>query len=237
MLRSVQLTAIHHSQKETPAKTANHFPLPTPAEETAYITRLIREVTRIAGAKGRNPFDTDDIVQGVLERFLTDVPRFMRDYTPKRFAREATSQVAVTFDRKERVQRSEGVRLHHVDDGSPEGYYTKARSYASGSEPILDGDGELLDTAADCGEALDDAVVESAHTRAMLGACLQNLSPRQREFLMMVDGYGFTVVEVAELVALRRETVSRELSKARHLAQTAARQIAGSGNDKGVDAS
>jgi len=217
----VQFTPVHHSQKESPANTTAHFPLPTPAEERAYINRLIREASRIARKQGRNAFDVDDIVQGVLERFAVDVPRFMRDYTAVRFAREATGQVAVTFDRKERVQRSEGVRLIHIAEAGSDGYYVKSRSYASGSEPILEGDGELLDTASAPGDLLDASVTDSLHHQALLGACLKQLTPRQRDFLMMVDGRGFTVVEVAELVNLRRETVSRELSLARKLAKQA----------------
>ena len=225
----------HHSQKETPANTTSNLPLPTPAEEKAYIKHLTRAAARIASKRGRQSFDVDDIVQRVLLCFAADVPRFMRDYAPERFAREATEQVAITFDRKERVQRSEGVRLVHVLENGSDGYFTKARAFASGSEPILDGDGELLDLATSLGTAVDQTVVHSEHDRTMLRACLQQLTPRQRGFLMMVDGYGFTVMEVAARANLRRETVSRELSRARTFAHQAAGNLPG--GDEGVSAS
>ncbi|MEI7991549.1 MAG: sigma-70 family RNA polymerase sigma factor [Actinomycetota bacterium] len=225
----------HHSQKETPANTTSNLPLPTPAGEKAYIKHLTRAATRIASKRGRQPFDVDDIVQGVLLRFAADVPRFMRDYTPERFAREATSQVAITFDRKHRVARYQGVRLVHVSEDGSEGYCPKARAFASGSEPILEGDGELLDLARSLGAVVDETVVQSEHDRAMLRACLQQLTPRQREFLMLVDGYGFTVTEVAARADLVRETVSRELSRARKLALQAAGNLPD--DDEGVSTS
>lgn len=225
----VDTNPTHHSQKETPANTTSHFPLPTPAEEKAYIKHLTRAAARLASRRGRQSFDVDDIVQGVLLRFAADVPRFMRDYTPEQFAREATAQVAITFDRKERVQRSEGVRLVHVSEDGSDGYFTKARAFASGSEPILDGDGELLDLAMSPGTVVDETVVQSERNHALLRACLQRLTPRQREFLMLVDGYGFTVMEVAARVNLRRETVSRELSRARKFALQAAGTLPGGG--------
>ena len=231
----VDTNPTHHSQKETPANTTSNLPLPTPAEEKAYIKHLTRAATRIASKRGRQPFDVDDIVQGVLLRFAADAHRFMRDYKPEQFAREATEQVAITFDRKERVQRSEGVRLIHVSEDGSDGYFTKARAFASGSEPILEGDGELLDLARSLGTAVDETIVQSERNHALLRACLQQLTPRQREFLMLVDGYGFTVTEVAARADLVRETASRELSGARKLAHQAAGNLPD--DDEGVSAS
>ncbi|NDF41695.1 MAG: sigma-70 family RNA polymerase sigma factor, partial [Actinobacteria bacterium] len=45
------------------------------------------------------------------------------------------------------------------------------------------------------------------------------LTPEQMRLLTLVDGHDMTVSEVAKIVGLRRETVSRKVSKARTYAR------------------
>jgi len=202
--------------KEPAANTFNASPNRSTREVDAYIRRLIRTAQRIASANTkRSAFDNDDIVSIVLEKFSANMASIMANYTAEQYARVAMRHAPITLSRTERVQRSEGVRLEYVEEPGQPGYWRKRRSYVSGSSPVLDGDGELFDYVEDTGTSVEDTVVEAEHRRVMLEACLAGLTPRRREWLVQVDGDEIPVTEVAERANLARETVSREVSRAR----------------------
>lgn len=175
-----------------------------------YVMAVFREVIRLCVRRSAD--DTDDIAQAVAERFLTKAEAFMARYPePARFARAATRNAGISFDRRERSQRGEGVRL--VDAGN--GLLTPRRPYLSGNTPIGEGGSELFDRVSDRAEPFHDQIVERQHDRDLLDQCLVGVSPADREMLLLVDGMGYTVHEVAGLIGQRRETVSRRVNRVR----------------------
>jgi RNA polymerase sigma factor (sigma-70 family) len=118
----------------------------------------------------------------------------------------------IAFDRAERVQRSEGVRLVvHVDGG-----LRPARRYASGNAPVADGiPTEVLDTVADRAVLVDEHAADRVDTAERLDRCFDGIEPSDRRLLELADGHGYTVTELAELYGNRRETLSRRINRTR----------------------
>lgn len=212
----VHSTPITSQAKEPASKTFLTSPHRSTDPVEAYAQRLAVAAYRIARRGGRRQaFDVDDVVSNVLRRFSVCPADVMERYTPEVYARVVTEQGAIEFDRAERVQRSEGGALEYVTDPGLQGYWRKRRSYVSGSSPVLDGDGELFDTVPNADGDIETTVVDAVDRRAMLEACLSVLTPREREWLFQVDGEGIPVAEVARRADLARETVSREVGRAR----------------------
>jgi len=173
----------------------------TAAEET-YVMAVFREVARIAG-RSRKAFDADDIAGEVAMAVAHRPAPIMAGYPdPVGYARQRARHAGISFDRRERVQRGEGARLVVGTDG----LQAPGRRYAS-----LDG----ALTQADPDAPVDTAVTDHLVTAALLQHACNGLSLIEMRELWLVDGYGYTVQEVAALVGQRRETVSRRLSNTR----------------------
>lgn len=217
----VHSQATNTSRQETPANTFYRTSPRPAAEVEAYVRRLLAAAHRILKSQGilRHPFDNDDIVNIVAERFYADQGDPMARYQPEAYARASVPHACIEFDRKNRVQRSEGVRLEQVVEADGSIHFRKRRTYLSGSSPLLEGDGELFDTVHASGPSMEDNVADADDARWLLSKCLSVLSDRERDWLMQVDGMGIDVVEVADSVNLRRETVSRVVNGARKKVQ------------------
>lgn len=215
----VHITAIPSQAKEPAANNFTNTPNRSTAEVEAYATRLLRSAERLAQHIVKTgDDDRDDIVGIITQRFVENRDHAMDHYTPERFVRAAARQAGITFQRKERVQRSEGVRLQQIVEhtqGGPIGYWQKRRTYVSGYSPVLDGDGVLFDSARDRSVDVENTVVEAEYHRKVAQACLSVLSDRDRALLYLVDAQGIPVADVAEQMGLARETVSRLVNAAR----------------------
>ncbi|MEI7617806.1 MAG: sigma-70 family RNA polymerase sigma factor [Actinomycetota bacterium] len=184
-----------------------------------YATAVFCETIKFCGRRGQH--DASDIAQAVAETFLTDAERIMARFpNPVRFARGTARYTAISFDRRERVQRGEGIRLADLGGGAR----APRRRYLSGNATIADSGSELFDTLIDTSEPVADNVAHQCDIEALLARCLAGISPIDRELLMLVDGFGYSVKEVAQLVGQRRETVSRRIARIR---QQVARNGAG----------
>jgi len=151
--------------------------------------------------------DVDDIAAAIVERFLADSESIMSSYPePAAYARVAAHRGGITFDRHERAQRGQGVRLTTGEDGS----LAPKRSVVSGDELFH------LHIGVD---AADDEIVRRLDAASRLERCLSGISVEDRQLLYLVDGVGYTVNEVAQVLGQRRETVSRRLNRARRVAQ------------------
>lgn len=177
----------------------------TAAEET-YVMAVFREVARIAG-RSRKAFDADDIAGEVAMAVAHRPAPIMAGYPdPVGYARQRARHAGISFDRRERVQRGEGARLVVGTDG----LQAPGRRYASADASL---DGAL--TQADPDAPVDATVTDHLVTAALLQHACIGLSLIEMRELWLVDGYGYTVQEVAALVGQRRETVSRRLSNTR----------------------
>ena len=173
----------------------------TAAEET-YVMAVFREVARIAG-RSRKAFDADDIAGEVAMAVAHRPAPIMAGYPdPVGYARQRARHAGISFDRRERVQRGEGARLVVGKDG----LQAPGRRYASLDRAL---------TQADPDAPVDAAVTDHLVTAALLQHACIGLSLIEMRELWLVDGYGYTVQEVAALVGQRRETVSRRLSNTR----------------------
>lgn len=176
--------------------------------------------------------DADDIAMGVVLKLVAhaDPAAVMADYPePERYARVALAHAAVAFDRSERVQRSEGVRLVIQVDGGRR----LARRYDSGNAPVADGSTtEVLDTVADPAAVLvDAAVADRLDADLVLHRCFDGVDAEDRRLLELADGHGYTVTELAALYGRRRETLSRRINRTRRQVQQNGAAMATSGQD------
>jgi len=169
---------------------------------------VFREVARIA-SRTRKAFDADDIAGEVALAVARHPSNIMGGYPdPVHYARQRARHAGISFDRSERVQRGEGARLVVGSDG----LQAPGRRYESADASDR---GELLAHAIRCGESIDATVAERLAAVVLLQEACEGLSPVELRELWLVDGYGYTVQEVAELCGQRRETVSRRLSATR----------------------
>ena len=190
-----------------------------PGNVDEYATAVFREAIRFCRRHGQH--DASDIAQAVAESFLTDAERIMARFpNPARFAHGTARYAAISFARRERVQRGEGTRLADLGGGS----FAPRRRYLSGNATLADSEFELFDTLVDTSEPVADKVARECDIGALLARCMAGISPIDRELLMLVDGMGYSVKEVADLVGQRRETVSRRITRVR---QQVARNGAG----------
>lgn len=177
-----------------------------------YCAELHRHVLRRLGHR----FDADDVAQRVVELLLANPTSLMQRYPePARFAKAAGQHVAIGEDRRNRGQRGEGTRLRLADDGT----LYAPRTVLSGEAPAASGVGSVFDGVTDGADAFDDRVLHRHEVLRTIEACTFNLSHEDRRLLYLVDGLGYTVVEVARAMRLTRETVSRRLSRIRRIVQ------------------
>ena len=148
----------------------------------------------------------------------------MAQYTAVQFARVTTRQVASSADRAERRQRAEGVRLIEFSDETGT-YRRKARSYESGSTPVLDGEAELLSMARSDGPSVEDQVIDAVDSDAEARLLLEVLSERERRVLLAVDRDRRQVIDVARSEKLERETLSRIVNGARRKVRHRAEEL------------
>ena len=196
--------------KETTANT-DHITIPADPIEV-YAARLLREAVRLAN-RSRRGAEVDDIAQSLVLKFLAKADLVMVRYPePERFARVALHHVAIAFDRAERVQRSEGVRLVVQLDGG----LRPARRYGSGNSPVAHGIAtEVLETVADPSVPGDERAAGRLDAAERLARCFDGIEPSDRRLLELADGHGYTVTELAELYGKRRETLSRRINRTR----------------------
>jgi RNA polymerase sigma factor (sigma-70 family) len=197
---------------------------PTPIDLETYAAAVLREAVRLLGRR-RPAMDVDDIAAEVVEQFLARPGEVMARYPdPAHFARAAARRRSIAWDRQQRGQRGAGVRLVEAPDGT----LAPRRTVISGNAPGESG-GEVFGGVADERPAVEDVAVGAVDEAVLLEQCLAGMSRTDREVLMLVDGYGFTVKEVADRLGVRRETVSRRLSRTRRQAERSAAVFAPSG--------
>ncbi len=179
----------------------------TPAEEV-YVLAVFREVARIA-ACSRRAFDADDIAGDVALAIVSRSAAVMASYpNPVLYARQRAGHAGISFDRRERSQRGEGVRLYAATDGQ----LHPGRRYVSSDALAADGP---LSHVNEISASLEAVVTERMVAGALLQRCSVGVSASDMEVVWLVDGCGYTVQEVATLRGQRRETLSRRLSRAR----------------------
>jgi DNA-directed RNA polymerase specialized sigma24 family protein len=180
-----------------------------------YASRLSREALRLV-AVVRRGLDADDIAQSVAEQFLVQPEVIMAKYPdPRLYARQRVQHAGISFDRRERAQRGEGVRLRKDADGTMHPY----RRAVSGHSSSTEGGDELFSFVADPAAEFEQSVTERvALQRALHVACV-GISQRDLYEVWLVDGCGWEVLEVARLCGQARETVSRRLNNTRRRMQ------------------
>lgn len=183
---------------------------PTVGEIEAYAAALRRSVVHALSRRDHAAgFGVDDVAQEVVLRFLEDPCRVMATYhEPWIYARASTSSRAVDLGRRDRAQRGEGSRLVATDDGMrPARVAVCLDSVAEGVDHRVD----FIGSAP--APSVEDTIVE----RLALDDFLAVLNDEERWLLDCVGVREYTVTEVAELLGLTRETVSRRLSSVRRV--------------------
>ena len=169
---------------------------------------VFREVARLS-ARSRKAFDADDIAGDVAMALAKRSADIMAAYPdPVGYARQRASHAGISFDRRERAQRGEGVRLITGKDGLRH----PGRRYVSTN--TADG-GDLLAAVANAESELEGTVTDRMVASAWLREVCQDLTVAEFRELWLVDGCGHSVQEVAAVVGQRRETVSRRLNHTR----------------------
>jgi RNA polymerase sigma factor (sigma-70 family) len=185
---------------------------------------VFHEVVRLLTIR-RQAQIAEDVAQTIAERVLRNPAPIMANYPdPLRYARVSTWHGHISFQRSERAQRGEGARLARHDEG-----HRAARTALSG-DAVGPGGRSLFDTLpADARPeaSVEVTVTEHLSTADLLDQCLIGLSDVDRRIMLLVDGHGLAVTEVALVVGQRRETVSRRLGRARRHAR---RQASRSGS-------
>ena len=199
-----------------PSLSANHVD---------YVVVFQRRLRALLGR--HSVVDIDDVVQAECLALLGKLAATVADYPrPETYAavRARGGRAAIDYGRTESSQRGAGA-VHQFDD---EGRRIKGRQIVNGDGVHHDAchdhyddrpgkrgaKGTYFDVHAyripDHGaEYADQAVVSEQLRQALLRA-----TPAQRTVLLLVDGYGYTVTEVAAYLGVARETVSRQRSKA-----------------------
>jgi len=198
-----------------------HQPIITPAalEQGVRIGRASRlewyclELSRQVLRRLTKRADADDVAQRVVERLLQDPERLMAEYpSPAQYAAAATAHTAIGEDRRNRGQRCEGTRLRVLDDRTVQA----RRQWISGDALGPDGEPGAFERHADDSELLDERVARQLDASLLAGHAVAGLSDDDRRALHLVHVLGHTVKEVAELMGVRRETMSRRMGRILH---------------------
>lgn len=183
---------------------------PTVGDIEAYAAALRRSVVHALSRRDHfGGFGVDDVAQEVVLRFLEDPCRVMATYhEPWIYARASMSSRAVDLGRRDRAQRGEGSRLIATEDGLRPG------RIAVCLDSVGDGGDRRVDLI---GSAVVPSVEDTIVERLALDDLLAVLNDEERWLLDCVGVQEYTVTEVAELLGLTRETVSRRLSSVRRV--------------------
>jgi DNA-directed RNA polymerase specialized sigma24 family protein len=187
---------------------------PTPRFSAAagdYAVAVFREVMRVAAVMRRG-FDAGDLAAEISAEVLENPESIMARYPdPVRYARQRVRHAGISYERRQRVQRGEGARLHH----GPDGLLQPGRTYVSGNATGHDGAPELFAGARDHRAEFEAAADERMSATLELRRCCQGLTLAEVHEVWLVDACGYSVQEVAALRGQRRETVSRRLNETR----------------------
>lgn len=175
-----------------------------------YVEAVFREVMRVAARVRRG--DPGDLADEISAEVLEQPESVMARYPdPVRYARERVRHAGISLDRRDRVQRGEGARLFTVADGSQR----PGRVGVAGDAAVGEGGPSLFSLLSDPQSGFDEAAVEHLMASALLRQAAAGLTREQLFELMLVDGLGYEVTEVAALLGQCRETVSRRLGHTR----------------------
>lgn len=185
---------------------------PTP-EEQAYVLAVFGEVRRLLD-KGRL-LHADDLAQEIAGHTLAAAPRLMALHPdPVVYARRRLRHASISYDRTQRAQRGEGVRLVRDADGT----VRPARRAVSGDAHQAAGGTTVYAGLADPTAEFEHALVgalDADHELRRLARGPQSVSSAEMAELLQVDGHGCPVQEVAQCCGQARETVSRRVNRTR----------------------
>lgn len=184
---------------------------------TAWIDALMRAVIRAVA--GRRAADADDIGAAAVTQFLGNdaavraaiIARYPDAVV---YGRIIARHAMVDHDRRQRVQRGEGARIFR--DAS--GLTRPGRVATSGDATGADGAPSVFDRTADNGPAVEEHVVDQLDALTQLAGLLHDFTDGDRDLLLRIDGHGQPIIDVAAAMGIRRETLSRRLSRLRQRA-------------------
>jgi DNA-directed RNA polymerase specialized sigma24 family protein len=181
----------------------------TPSPVDVYVTAVHHEIVRlVARRQGANA--PQDVAQDVVVTLMGKVHEVMARYeNPVVYARVAYAHACVQAERRDRVQRGEGSRLHQRADGTR----APGHQVVSGDATSTADDRPLFATLVDDARAVDDLVCNRVDDRRQLAEVLGNAPESTRAAYFMVRGLGYPVTEVAKVVGVRRETLQRHLGR------------------------
>jgi RNA polymerase sigma factor (sigma-70 family) len=175
----------------------DHMTTIHPTSRDTYVTAYHAELSRIlSNRRTVNGHDVDDVISFAVLRLLKKYDSIVaKNPDPIVFARRSIRNLGHDFHRREAVQRGEGARNERAIGSLDVGVTTDASG------------GVVPDFSA--------GYVDDIERMQQIEKISAALTPEQMRLLTLVDGHDMTVSEVAKIVGLRRETVSRKVSKAR----------------------
>lgn len=177
----------------------------------AYTLAVYHEVARIAGA-ARGGRDAFDIAGTVAVKVLESGGTIMSRYPyPEDYARACARNAGFSFDRSERVQRCEGVRLRVTVEGDK----VLGRSWLPGDATIGDGSGSSWALVPDHGSEFETDTVSRLDALNQYRVYTHSIPANELREVLAVDGYEHSVADVAVVCGQRRETVSRRVNRVR----------------------
>lgn len=180
------------------------------AEQEAWLVGMLDEAARLMGRR-RRP-DADDVVQEIALHTTPKVPRLMAQHPdPVVYARHRVQHAGISWDRRQRAQRGEGVRLHPSADG----LLHPGRQVVSGDATGHDGAPGVFANLLDAAAAFEDALCDRMDAAALLERTTIGIPRADLREVLLVDGLGHEVQEVAATVGQARETVSRRVGRTR----------------------
>ncbi|MFZ4719719.1 MAG: hypothetical protein ACOYMR_09860 [Ilumatobacteraceae bacterium] len=185
---------------------------PTPQEE-AYVLAVLGEAHRLL--RSGRLLHADDIAQEIAGHTLAAAPRLMAQHPdPVLYARTRVRHASISYDRTQRAQRGEGVRLVVDADGTVH----PGRRGVSGDAPAAESGEPLFGSFADPDASFEQALVGALDAHVALQRLVHGEQPvtaMQLAELLEVDGLGHRVQDVAARRSQARETVSRRISRTR----------------------
>lgn len=189
----------------------NEFHFPTnhsrrragqPDPRTAYVEEFTNRLTAMLRRRYRR-LDIDDIVGREVLALWQQIDRRMATFpNPGIYAhvRATADRALIGHQRTEQSQRGEGARggrtVVSIDD-TPSGHAGPTTNDGHRGHEPLDEHSNI------------EAFLHQSDIDQRLRAALLGLSVRERQVLMLIDGHGYTVTEVARTLGVARETVSR----------------------------
>ncbi|MFM8266427.1 MAG: hypothetical protein ACKOA2_00165 [Ilumatobacteraceae bacterium] len=216
-----------HTTTPKGASTARYLPLRPSGDDpdTQYAVVLFRHVVRLHAR--RRPHDADDVAATVVEEFLNHDPEtrlsIMAEHPDAaKYAQLVTFRAGIDHDRRQRVQRCEGVRLTPLADGG----LTTGRTWTSG-DAAPSGGAALFERVIDDDIPIDDEVTHRLAVSRLADEILCDLDDDDRRLLTRIDGLGHAVNDVAAEIGVRRETLSRRVNRLRAVVRDKAAANAG----------